>query len=188
MARNYTLKRRAEGQAETRRRIVEAAVELHGTLGPSQTTVSMIAEKAGVQRHTLYAHFPDERSVLMACSGHALETDPLPDAQAWRAIADAAERLSIGLRAVYDWFARNESLLACVLRDAAYYAPVQEIMALRYAPGIAAWHEVLGEQLDAKQRPMLALALSYHTWRTLTREAGLTQDEAVKAMLGALMS
>ncbi|HET9230316.1 MAG TPA: TetR family transcriptional regulator [Vitreimonas sp.] len=186
MARNYTLKARAESQAETRQRIVEAAVELHSTIGPSATTVSTIAEKAGVQRNTFYAHFPDERSVLMACSGHALELDPIPDAQVWRAIADPAERLKVGLRAVYDWYERNESLTACILRDMEHYAPVQEIMALRYAPGIAAWHDVLGEKLKAKQKPMLALALSYHTWRTLVREAGLKQADAVKAMVAAV--
>ena len=76
MARTYTLKRRAEGQADTRRRIVEAAIDLHGTVGPARTTVSMIAERAGVQRHTLYAHFPDERAMLLACSGHSLALDP----------------------------------------------------------------------------------------------------------------
>lgn len=186
MARNYTLKRRAEQQADTRRRIVDAAVELHGTVGPASTTISMIAEKAGVQRHTLYAHFPDERSVLMACSGHSLEQDPLPDSKTWRAIADPAERLRAGLSAIYGWYARNDRLLACVLRDAEHYAPVREIMALRYAPGIGAWHDVLGEKLKAKQRPLLALALSYHTWRTLTREAGLKQGDAVKAMVSVV--
>jgi AcrR family transcriptional regulator len=186
MARNYTLKRRAESQAETRRRIVEAAVELHSTIGPAKTTVSMIAEKAGVQRHTLYKHFPDERSMAMACSGLAEERDPLPDGEPWRAIADPVERLQVGLRAVYDWYARNESLLACVLRDAETHALVREISALRYGPGIEKWHEVLGAGLKAKQRPMLALALSYHTWRTLTREAGLKQADAVKAMAHAI--
>jgi AcrR family transcriptional regulator len=188
VARNYTLKRRADSQAETRRRIVEAAVELHSTLGPSKTTVSMIAEKAGVQRHTFYAHFPDERAMLMACSGHSLEADPLPDAQAWREISDKAERLKVGLRTVYDWYARNESLLACVLRDAEHYGPVQEIMALRYAPGIGAWHDALGEKLDAKRRTLLTLALSYHTWRTLAREAGLKQSDAVKTMMNAIIA
>ena len=79
MTRTYTLRRRAEQQAETRRRIVEAAVDLHGSVGPASTTFSMIAERAGVQRHTLYAHFPDERSLLLACSGLAHERDPLPD-------------------------------------------------------------------------------------------------------------
>ena len=88
MTRTYTLKRRAEQQAETRQRIVEAAVDLHGSVGPAPTTLSMVAERAGVQRHTLYAHFPDERSLAMACSGLVHERDPLPDAAAWRAIAD----------------------------------------------------------------------------------------------------
>ena len=186
MSRNYTLKARAESQAETRQRIVEAAVELHSTIGPAATTVSMVAEKAGVQRNTLYAHFPDERSMLMACSGHALERDPIPDAHAWREVADPVVRLRVGLRAIYDWYERNESLTASILRDMEHYAPVQEIMALRYAPGIAAWHEVLGGGLKAKQRPMLALALSYHTWRTLVRGAGLTNADAVKAMVAAI--
>src|SRR5919112_4483490 len=100
MARPYTLKRRAEQQAETRRRIVDAAIDLHGTVGPALTTVSMVAERAGVQRHTLYAHFPDERSLFLACSGLAMERDPLPDAEPWRAIADQRERLRTGLTAI----------------------------------------------------------------------------------------
>jgi AcrR family transcriptional regulator len=186
MARNYTLKRRAQSQAETRQRIVDAAINLHSTIGPANTTISMIAEKAGVQRHTLYAHFPDERSVLMACSGHSLELDPLPDAGAWRALAEPDQRLRVGLRAVYDWYERNESLLACVLRDVEHYAPVQEVMALRYAPGIGAWREALGAGLKSSQRSLLALALSYHTWRTLRREAGLKQNAAVTAMINAI--
>src|SRR5215212_8188895 len=104
MGRTYTLKRRAEQQAETRRRIVEAAVELHGSVGPAQTTFSMVAERAGVQRHTLYAHFPDERSLHQACSALFFERDPLPDAEPWRAITDPSERLRVGLRAIYDWY------------------------------------------------------------------------------------
>lgn len=186
MARNYTLKRRAESQAETRKRIVEAAIDLHGTVGPANTTISMIAERAGVQRHTLYSHFPDERSMLMACSGHSLELDPLPDASGWRAIADPAERLTAGLAAIYEWYARNASLVACVLRDAEQHALVREITDLRYGPAIAGWHEVLGARLKAKQRALLALALSYHTWRTLTRDAGLKQADAVATMVRAV--
>src|SRR5919197_3222173 len=101
MTRTYTLKRRAEQQAETRRRIVEAAVDLHSSVGPGLTTLSMIAERAGVQRHTLYAHFPDERSLYLACSGLAMERDPLPDAEPWRAIDGRPERLRTGLVAIY---------------------------------------------------------------------------------------
>src|ERR1700733_7286442 len=117
MKRPYTLKRRAEHQANTRRRIVQAAVDLHSTLGPGRTTVSMVAERAGVQRHTLYAHFPDERSLYLACSGLAFERDPLPDAEAWRAIKSARERLRVGLGAIYGWYERNSDLVACAVRD-----------------------------------------------------------------------
>lgn len=186
MTRSYTQKRRAESQAETRRRIVEAAVALHGTIGPAKTTISMIAEKAGVQRHTLYSHFPDERAMLMACSGHALERDPPPNADPWRAIADRHERLRAGLTAIYDYFARNDELLTCVLRDAEVHPIVREVSALRYGPGVGAWHEVLGENLKDSQRAMLALALSFHTWRTLTAEAGMKQKDAVDAMARAI--
>src|SRR3954453_4465263 len=106
MARTYTLKRRAEQQAETRRRIVEAAVDLHSSVGPANTTISMIAERAGVQRHTFYAHFPDERSLFVACSGLVQQRDPLPDAGPWRTIADDGQRLRAGLTAIYDWYER----------------------------------------------------------------------------------
>jgi AcrR family transcriptional regulator len=188
MARSYTLKRRAEQQAETRQRIVEAAVDLHSTVGSANTTVSMIAERAGVQRHTFYSHFPDERGMLMACSGHVMERDPLPDVAPWRAIDDPAARLRTGLRAIYDWYARHEGVVGCSLRDAEYHALTREIMDLRFGPPMAEWRDVLGAGLKAKPRALLTLALNFHTWRTLTREAGLKQAEAVKAMAGAIMS
>jgi AcrR family transcriptional regulator len=186
MTRSYTLKKRAEQQAETRRRIVEAAVDLHSTVGPAATTLSMIAEKAGVQRHTLYAHFPDERSLSMACSGLVAERDPLPDAKAWRGIADPRERLATGFRAVYDWYERNSSLMACVLRDAEHHKLTRDIAQLRFGPSVAAWQEVLGAQLSGKQRAMLHLALSFFTWRTLVRDGGLKQGPAVRAMVRAV--
>lgn len=188
MSRTYTLKKRAEQQAETRRRIVEAAIDLHGTVGPANTTFSMIAERAGVQRHTLYAHFPDERSLSLACSGLHYERQPLPDAAVWRAIADTRERLTAGLRAVYDWYERNEKLAACIVRDAEIHPLTQEITQLRFVPYAMAWNEVLGEKLNAKQRAMLHLALSFHSWRTLARESGLSQSATVEAMVRAIES
>jgi AcrR family transcriptional regulator len=188
MTRTYTLKRRAEQQAETRRRIVEAAVDLHGSIGPALTTVSMVAERAGVQRHTLYAHFPDDRSLYLACSGLAFERDPLPDAEPWRAIENPSERLRVGLRAIHDWYERNADLVAAVLRDAEYHALTREIAELRFGPPITACGEVLGAKLNAKQRALLRLALSFFTWRTLTRENGLKQGAAVAVMVQAIDS
>jgi AcrR family transcriptional regulator len=186
MTRTYTLKRRAEQQAETRRRIVEAAVELHSSVGPALTTFSMIAESAGVQRHTLYAHFPDEWSLLMACSGLAMERDPLPDAAPWRAIEDRGERLRTGLAAIYAWYERNADLAACILRDAENHPLTKEIIALRMGPSIAAYHEVLGAKLNVKQRAVLGLALSFYTWRSLVRDGGLKPVAAIGVMEQAI--
>jgi AcrR family transcriptional regulator len=186
MKRTYTLRKRAEQQAETRRRIVEAAVDLHTRLGPAQTSLSMVAEQAGVQRHTLYAHFPDERSLLMACSGHTQAADPPPDAEPLRAETDPSERLRVGLAALYDWYGRNAQRIASVLRDAEHHAPTREIAALRMGPYMKAYGEVLGANLDARQRAFLTLAMSFHTWRTLTRDGGLTPEAAVEAMVRAI--
>jgi AcrR family transcriptional regulator len=186
MTRTYTLRRRAEQQAETRRRIVEAAVDLHSSVGPALTTFSMVAERAGVQRHTLYAHFPDERSLFGACSALAMERDPPPDAEPWRAIADQRARLRAGLPAIYGWYERNASLLACVLRDAEFHALTKETNDMTFGPRMAAYGEVLGAKLSAKQRAVLRLALSFFTWRTLAREVGLKPADAVDAMVQAI--
>jgi AcrR family transcriptional regulator len=186
MTRTYTLKRRAEQLADTRRRIVEAAVDLHGSVGPARTTISMVAEKAGVQRHTLYAHFPDERSLLMACSALSLERHPLPDATPWAEIDDRRARLRIGLAAIYGWYERNAEVAACVLRDAEVHPLVKEISALRYGPYFTAYHDILGAKLNATQRALLHVALNFATWRTLMRESGLTKAAAIDAMVHAI--
>ena len=186
MTRTYTLKKRAERQDETRRRIIEAAIDLHGTIGPAKTTFSMVAARAGVQRHTLYAHFPDERSLGLACSGLHMEREPPPDAAAWRAIESRPERLNAGLRAIYDWYGRNEAMAAHVLRDAETHALTRELAELTWAPFVHAWEDVLGGKLNAQQRAMLRLALSFYTWRTLTRDGGLQQAAAVAEMVQAI--
>jgi AcrR family transcriptional regulator len=185
-SRTYTLRRRAEQQAETRQRIVEAAVDLHGRVGPARTTISMVAERAGVQRHTLYAHFPDERSLFLACSGLVAERDPPPDAETWRKLGDPRIRLQQGLAAIYGWYARNADILGCVVRDAEHHALTREIAELRFGPQMAAYREVLGAALEARQRAVLELALSFFTWRTLVHDGGLALDAAADAMVRAV--
>src|SRR2546429_5805679 len=111
MPRSYRLKKRAERQEETRGRIVEAAVALHSTVGPGRTTVSAIAEKAGVERHTYYRHFPVERDLFSACTGLYMERNPLPDPAAWRTVADPLRRLRRGLTEMYSYYERNEAML-----------------------------------------------------------------------------
>jgi AcrR family transcriptional regulator len=146
----------------------------------------MVAERAGVQRHTVYAHFPDDRSLYLACSELAQERDPPPETAAWRTIGDQHERLRVGLSAVYGWYERNAELLACVLRDAEYHPLTKEISELRFGPHMVAYREVLGAKLSTKQRAMLGLALSFFTWRALVREGGLKQGAAVGAMVQAI--
>jgi AcrR family transcriptional regulator len=187
MARPYTLKRRAEQQAETRKRIVEAAVELHGSVGPARTTVSMVAEKAGVQRHTFYAHFPDERSLLQACSSLVEERDPFPDPEPWRAIEEGAERLGVGLGALYAWYESHAELLSNVLRDAEHHAPTREVSELRFAGPGRAIGETLGAGLSGRQGALLQLALSFFTWRTLA-QTGLKRCEAVAVLVEAIVA
>src|SRR5215203_7413908 len=114
MARKYVMKRRAERQKETHRRIVDATVELHRTIGPLRTTISAIAEKAGVQRHTYYAHFPELKDLYQACTAHHMEQDPLPDPSRWAEISGPEERLRRALSEAYAYYGGNEALLTNV--------------------------------------------------------------------------
>jgi AcrR family transcriptional regulator len=182
MARKYELRKRAERQEETRRRIVQAAVDLHGTIGPAGTTVSAIADRAGVQRHTFYRHFPDERALGMACSGLHIERNPLPDPEPWRELADPGDRLRKGLGELYAYFERNEGMLTNVTRDAETDALIRELSELRFGPGMEAIGAVLAEVLPRpRRRPTqaaLALALAFGTWKLLVRSGGLTSRQA----------
>ena len=166
--RPYRLGRREERLEQTRQRIVEAAVELHSTIGPARTTVADIARRAGVQRHTYYAHFPDERSLFLACSGLALQRNPLPDVEAWRDVRPGRERLRRGLGEIYGWYERNAQQTACVLRDAEQHAPTREIVEIRMRPTFERAAELLGEGLNERQRTLVALALDFSCWRILS--------------------
>lgn len=188
MTRRYVKSKRADQEAATRQRIVEAAVDLHSTVGPARTSISMIAERAGVQRHTVYAHFPDERSLFMACSGLHAEREPLPSPEAWEAINDPMVRLGAALTALYDWFGRNEQMVAAILRDLEHHAMVREISQLRMAPKLSAIAASVSAGLGANGQAALALALSFHTWRTLTRDGGLDQADAVALMARTVLA
>ena len=117
MNRKYELKERARRQAQTRQRIVEAAVDLHTSVGPARTTISGIAERAGVERHTVYAHFPDELTLFRACSQHWTERHPLPDIATLAEIDDPVRRLRRALGEMYAWYDSVEADLALFVRD-----------------------------------------------------------------------
>jgi AcrR family transcriptional regulator len=187
-SRTYELKRRAERQEETRQRIVEAAVELHTTVGPAQTTVTAIAERAGVTRPTVYAHFPDDRSLFQACSGHVRATVPPPAPTAWRSIPDPSERMETALRDLYGYYQRLEPLLENVERDAAAMPIVAEMNAYR-ARYLEEVRDLLVEPWPtrggarARLRRAIGHALEFHTWQSLVRRQGCRKGEAVQLML-----
>jgi AcrR family transcriptional regulator len=187
MPRKYELKKRAERQQATRRRIVEAAVELHRTKGPARTTLSDIARVAGVQRHTLYRHFPDERAILAACSGLYGELHPVPDPTAWRTIDDPTARLREGLFQMYEHYDRTADMLARVLRDAEVHEPTRETVQMRSGAAIANIRGVLGQGFPDDQRvaALLDLALDFHAWKRL-RASGLSNEEAAETMVRAI--
>lgn len=184
MARAYTLKRRAESREATRSRIVEAAIELHQTIGPSATTVTDIAERAGVGRVTVYRHFPDEAALAWACSGLYLQRNPPPDEEAWRAIADPGERLRAGLGETYAYHRATEAMISHVLADARDHEVMEPYHAhwRRAVDVLAAPFRARGRR-RALLRGGIAVALSFDTWRTLVREQGLTEEQAVEVAL-----
>ena len=184
--RPYRLGQRALRQEETRRRIVEAAVDLHGSLGPARTTIAEIAERAGVQRHTYYAHFPDERDLFLACSGLSLERAPLPRVETWAEIPPGGARVRHGLGQLYGWYARNADLAACVLRDAEHHALTREVVDLRMTPTFARAAELLGEGLTERARDLLGVAIGFGCWRSLSQSR--TPESAAALMADAVSS
>jgi AcrR family transcriptional regulator len=184
MTRKYELKRRAERQAETRRRIVEAAVDLHTSIGPARTTISAIAERAGVERHTVYAHFPDEEMLFKTCSTHWRAAHPLPDPGQWATIDGREKQLRAALHALYGWYERVEDDLAILIRDSTIHGLTGELQrerarALEHV--LATLHR--GWPRRKAVRAALGHALEFETWRSLVRRNGLTQTQAVDAML-----
>ena len=186
MARKYEMRKRAEARDATRLRIVEAAVELHSTIGPARTTVSAIAQRAGVQRHTYYRHFPEERDLLLACSGLDMERNPMPDPAPWAAIGDPVERLRTALDELYGYFAANEGMLANVTRDAQFHAETRAVMSIRVGPTMGAMQKVLTADVPKHALAMLGLALQFPTWQSLVRDSGLSHARAVETMTAAV--
>jgi AcrR family transcriptional regulator len=184
--RPYRKKRRAELEAETRLRITESAVALHGTLGPSRTSMSAIAEHAGVRRSTLYRHFPDEAAVFSACSAHWIQANPRPDLDAWAAIEDPDRRLRVALEELYAYYSRTEGMLVNLHRDEPVVPMVAERFS-RFHEYLAGAREVLmagrGVRGRARKRVRAAIghAVAFATWRSLSGEQGL--DDGVAADL-----
>ena len=185
--RRYDKKRRAELEAETRRRITETAVELHGTVGPARTSISAIAERAGVRRSTVYRHFPDEKALIAACSSHWEASNPVPDLAGWEAVQDPDERLRSALDELYAFYSRTERMLENLYRDERTMPTVR-----RHFTG---FHEYLSAARETllrgrpargrrreEVRAAIGHALAFSTWRSLTREQELDDAQAATLM------
>lgn len=185
--RRYRKRRRAELERHTRERITEAAVRLHGSIGPARTTVSAVAREAGVQRGTVYRHFPTEESLFAACSAHYFASQPRPQPESWASIGDPGSRLRHALGDLYRWYRSTEQMLERTRRD----APLVEAMAgpveafLAYLGAVAeAILRGRRERGEARRRVAAAVghAVAFSTWQSLTRDQGLEDDEAVALM------
>jgi AcrR family transcriptional regulator len=186
------MQRRAESQQETHRRITESAAELHGTVGPSKTSISAVAAHAGVRRSTVYRHFPDEAALFDACTAHWAAANPLPDLGAWTAIDDPDERLIVALGELYAFYGRTELMLENLFRDEATVPLVRErFAAFRGYVGAARDSLMVGQELRGGRRrrtkAALGHAIAFSTWKSLVREQELADADAV-ALVRALVA
>jgi AcrR family transcriptional regulator len=185
--RPYRMKRRAQLEERTRRRITESAVALHEELGPAQTTISAIADRAGVRRSTVYRHFPDEETLFAACSSHWRAANPPPDPRSWSSIEDPAERTRTALRELYAFYAGTEAMYVSLLRDEPLVPAVQRRLRDFYGYLVAIQDDLAaGRGLRGRRaryvRAAIGHALAFPTWRSLTREQGLRDDDAAELM------
>jgi AcrR family transcriptional regulator len=186
--RKYELKKRAERQAETRRRIVEATAGLHQTVGPAKTTISEVAERAGVQRLTVYNHFPEEGELFAACSAHFRAQNPTPDPAAWAEIDDPDERLRTALSDMYAYYERTEAMTGNVFRDAETMPALRELVEGGWGPFMDYAVGLLSEGRPRRKavHAAIALALEFSTWRSLVRRSGLGAGQAAEVMVRAV--
>jgi AcrR family transcriptional regulator len=183
MNRKYELKERARQQAQTRQRIVEAAVDLHTSVGPARTTISGIAERAGVERHTVYAHFPDDRTLFRACSEHWEARHPMPDLETLAEIEDPVRRLRRALGEMYAWYESVEADLALFVRDASVVPANADVLG-EMAADFAILADAVSQGWPRRKsvRAAIGHALEFETWRSLVRRQGLSRTQAVDAM------
>ncbi|HVD58047.1 MAG TPA: helix-turn-helix domain-containing protein [Thermoleophilaceae bacterium] len=187
MARKYELQQRADAMEETRLRITEAAMELHGSVGPARTTVTAVAERAGVQRHTVYRHFPTEAELFASCTAHFAALHPWPDTDAWSRIDDPRERLATALDELYRWYEETSEMWTRILRDRELVEAIE--------PNLQPFYDYVGHcvatlsagwGLRGRRKRVLEAsirhALEFATWQSLVRRGDIARSEAVNLM------
>ena len=188
--RAYRMGRRRDQLDAMSRRIAEAAFELHGTIGPAQTTISAVAERAGVQRHTVYHHFPDMTSLMRACTEHGMQITRTPEPAPWRAIEDPEARLRHGLGELYAYYRANAQLLGNIVRDMPLMCDIGgvesfvERMGQLFGALAEGWPGDAGTQ--RLRMVTIGHAMAYETWRSLSG-ASLSDEEATDLMVRLVM-
>jgi AcrR family transcriptional regulator len=184
--RPYRKRQRAEQEQRTRERIAAATAALHGSVGPANTTVKAVAERAGVQRATVYRHFPTVEALFDACTAHFYSRHPLPDPDRWVAIEPPTDRLRRALAELYSWYGETEDMLSNVIRDAAHTPAGARQRFLAYFDRVrASLMAGRRERGPARQRVAAAIghATGFATWQSLVRQQGLDHDDAVALMV-----
>jgi AcrR family transcriptional regulator len=168
-------------------------MKLHGTVGPLRTTVTAVAEEAGVQRGTVYRHFPDDDALFRACSMHWASLNPTPSPDPWVEIEDPSQRLRLALADLYEWYGRGQQMLENVFRDAPQVAALTPAVERRQRQ-LKAMHAALmsGRQERGRQRVLVAAAvghaIGFGTWHSLVCEQGLDRAEAVDLMASMVLA
>jgi AcrR family transcriptional regulator len=190
--RKYVLKARAEGQRETRERIVKATMELHAEVGPAQTTIAEIARRAGVQRLTVYNHFPDEAMLVGECQAHWLSLHPLPDLGPALAMEDPADRLRMVLQSQYGWYRETEAMAEKVQRDRGTVPALDRLLQQTADTPLAQLTGGLAEGFGddgvrvVRRRALIRLGLDFWTWQRLNREG--FDDQAAAALMAEVVT
>ena len=191
--RSYRKQRRADLEAETRLRITVSALDLHGTVGPSQTSISAVARRARVRRSTVYRHFPDETALFRACSAHWAAQNPPPDLGVWATIARPNDRLRTALIELYGFYGRTEQMLDNLFRDETTVPVVRQQFSgfrsyLQQArDALMAGRSVRGD-VRRRTRGAVGHAVAFSTWKSLVREQRLSNVEAAALMVSAVSS
>ncbi len=185
--RPYRMSKRADLEEQTRLRITQSAIDLHQTLGPSRTSISAIAERAGVRRSTVYRHFPDEAALFRACTSHWQAANPLPNLERWASIDEVNERLLTALQELYGFYRRTEQMMTNVHRDEETMPIIKQMMST-YRQYLTAARETLikGWRLrrfaQRRVRAAIGFALAFPVWRSLAIQQKLNDAECAEFM------
>ncbi len=189
--RAYTMRARQEHVDQTHLRITEATMRLHEDVGPAATTVSAVADRAGVTRLTVYRHFPDEAALVGACAAHWGALHPPPDTASWVSIDDPVQRLRAALSDLYTWAGAAAPMMTKIYRDL-------HVMPTFVGDSLSRQEQdrvtILARGFPGAGRTAhrlhaaLAHAIAFRTWQSLCMAGQLQDDEAVELMVAAVLA